>query len=151
MSQVFMKPISTIKANLGIQKNGPVHYYFTKRCDEHMNKYVPYANGDLSYKTKEIQVDKIIYNSPYAHYMYEGKVMGPNIPIKNEDGLIVKWFSPKGKPKHYTGADIDYSKSRARGHLYAGPHWDKRMWTAEKSEVIEEVQKYVNRGGKNAS
>ena len=27
-----------------------------------------------------------------------------------------------------------------------GPYWDKRMWTAEGEKVIEEVQKYVNRG-----
>ena len=25
-----------------------------------------------------------------------------------------------------------------------GPYWDKRMWSAEKDQVIEEVQRYVN-------
>lgn len=27
-----------------------------------------------------------------------------------------------------------------------GPYWDKRMVSAEMNDVIEEVQKYVNRG-----
>lgn len=25
-----------------------------------------------------------------------------------------------------------------------GPYWDKQMWSAEKDQVIEEVQRYVN-------
>ena len=142
-----MKPTSVIKARLGIEPNGPVHTFFTKRCAEHMDNYVPYEEGHLAYTNRTIETDRIIYNSPYAHYMYEGKVMGPNIPIK-EDGIIVGWFSPKGKPKHYTGKNIDYSKSIARGHTQAGPYWDKRMWSAEKDDIIKEVQEYINRGGK---
>ena len=77
--------------------------------------------------------------------MYEGLVMGPNIPIK-ESGIIVGWFSPKGKPKHYTGANIKYHKDA--GHPYAGPHWDKRMWSAESDDIVQEVQNFVDRGGK---
>lgn len=141
-----MKPISVIKARLGIQPNGPVQAHFTKRCAEHMDKYVPFNEGGLAYDTRKIEKNKVIYEAPYAHYMYEGRVMGPNMYIK-ENGIIVKWFSPKGKnTKHYTGKKIKYHQSA--GHEYAGPHWDKRMWSAEKEEVLEEVQKYVNRGGK---
>lgn len=28
-----------------------------------------------------------------------------------------------------------------------GPYWDKRMWSAEKEQVISETQNYINRGG----
>lgn len=144
---VKMKPTSQIMARLGIEPNGKVVQFLTKRCAEHMDKYVPLDEGDLAYDNREIQTNKIIYHSPYAHYMYIGQVMGPNIPIK-EDGMVIGWFSPKGQKKHYTGSSIDYSKSVARGHKYAGPYWDKRMWSAEKDEVIKEVQNFVNRGGK---
>ena len=145
---VKLKPISTIKVELGIQPNGPVQKYLTKRCAEHMDKYIPLDEGGLAYDNRIIEADRIIYESPYAHYMYEGKVMGPNIPIKR-NGIIEGWFSPKGKPKHYTGKDIDYSKSKARGHTEAGPYWDKRMVSAEINKVVEEVQNFVNRGGSN--
>lgn len=142
--KVNMKPTSVIKANLGIQPGGAVHKYFTKRCADHMDKYVPFYNGTLAYDTRTIETDKIVYNAPYAHYMYEGKVMGPNIPIK-EDGIIVGWFS-KG-PKYYTNKNIKYKPSA--GHEYAGPYWDQRMWSAEKNAIIQEVQDYINtRGGK---
>ena len=141
-TKVRMKPISVIKANLGIQPNGPVHSYFTERCATYMDKYVPFKKGNLAYTNRIVETDEVIYNSPYAHYMYEGKVMGPNIPII-KNGVIVGWFS-KG-PKYYTDEDIKYKSSA--GHEYAGPHWDQRMWSAEKDDVIKEVQKFINRGG----
>ena len=139
------KPTSVIKARLGIEPNGPVEKFFVSTCAKKMNDYVPYDNGFLAdYK---IVGNLIVYDQPYAHYMYEGKVMGPNIP-KKENGVIVGWFSPKDKPKYYTGKDIDYSKSKAKGHRHAGPYWDQRMWTAEKENIIRQVQNYINRGGK---
>lgn len=143
---VKFKPISQIKIRLGIEPNGKVNQFATKRVAEHMDKYVPLDRGGLAYDNRIIGTNKITYASPYAHYMYVGKVMGANIPIK-ENNMIVGWFSPKGKSKHYTGKDINYSKSQARGHTYAGPYWDKRMWSAESTEVIKEIQDYINRGG----
>ena len=143
---VKMKPTSVIKARLGIDPNGRVQKYFTKRCAEHMDKYVPYDEGNLAYDTRKIGKSQIIYEAPYANYMYVGEVMGPNIPIKRGN-VIIGYFSPKGKnTKHYTGEKIKYHKSA--GHEYAGRYWDKRMWSAESVEVIEEVQDYINRGGK---
>lgn len=135
-----MKPISVIKANLGIEPNGRVQKYFTKRCAEHMDKYIPLDEGGLAYDNRIIKSDRIIYDTPYAHYMYEGKVM-----VDSETGSA---WAKKDHTKVYNGNDINYSKSIARGHEFAGPHWDKRMWSAEQNEVIEEVQNYVNRGGK---
>lgn len=144
MSKVIMKPTSVIKARLGLNPGGKVHKVFTKTCADTMDKYVPFRTGVLA-TTKIVQTDKIIYPQKYAHYMYKGKVMGPNIPIK-ENGLIVGWFSPKGKKKEYTGADIKYSKAK---HHYAGSYWDKRMWSADKDKVIKTVQNYIKtHGGK---
>jgi hypothetical protein len=141
---VKMKPVSVIKARLGIEPNGRIQKFFTSECAKTMDKYVPYDEGNLA--DYIIEGNLIIYQQPYAHYMYEGKVMGPNIPIK-EDGIITGWFSPKDKAKHYTGKDIDYSKSKARGHNFAGPHWDRRMWSAEKDNIVKRVQNEINRGG----
>lgn len=143
--RVNLKPTSVIIARLGLEPNGRVQKYFTKRCADYMDPYVPLDKGDLAYNQRRIESDKIIYQSPYAHYMYEGKVMGPNIPIK-DDGVIVGWFSKE--PKYYTGKDIDYSKSIAKGHTFAGPHWDRRMWSVEKDNILKEVQDYMKHGGK---
>lgn len=59
----------------------------------------------------------ITYESPYAHYQYIGM---------REDGThVVKNYTTPG----------------------TGPYWDKRMISAEMQDVVEEVQKYINRGG----
>lgn len=133
-----LKPISTIKADLGLEPNGRVQKFFTQTCYKHMEKYIPYDEGNL-YRNVDIDATTITFKSPYAHYMYKGEVMGPNIPIK-ENGVIVGWFSPKGKPKHYTGKSISYRRG--------GPYWDKKMVSAEMQDIVKEVQDYINRGGK---
>lgn len=66
----------------------------------------------------DVQTDKIIYESPYAQYQYHG--------MRYDGSHVVKQYTTPG----------------------TGPYWDKRMWSAEKDDVIQEVQKYVDRGGK---
>ncbi len=144
--KIEMKPTSTIIANLGIQENGPVHSFFTNRCYAHMDRFTPYSgsSGSESHLKENVVLtnDSIIYKAPYAHYMWYGKVMGPNIPIINEDGMLI-FRSPKGKQKNYTGKDIHYNTPGA------GAHWDKRMWTAEGDQVVKEVQDFVDKRRKN--
>ena len=68
---VNIKPTSVIKARLGIEPNGRVQKYFTKRCADYMDKYVPYDKGDLR-TIIDILPSAIIYEMPYARYQYYG-------------------------------------------------------------------------------
>lgn len=118
---VYLKPISTIKANLGIEPNGPVHSFFTETCYRYMDKYVPMSDLESKGHLRtlvDIKTDSITYEVPYAHYQYKGE---------REDGTH--------KVKNYTTPGT-------------GPYWDKRMVSAEINNVIKEVQDYVNRGAK---
>ena len=65
-----------------------------------------------------VKSDSITYESPYARYQYYGV---------REDGTH--------KVKNYTTPGT-------------GTYWDKKMVSAEMQDVVEEVQKYVKRGGK---
>ena len=76
-----LKPISEIKANLGIEPNGKVQKYFTERCYQHMDKYVPMADTHQLRENVLIESDSITYKSPYAHAQYVGIVHGS--PVKN--------------------------------------------------------------------
>lgn len=71
-----LKPISEIKANLGIEPNGKVQKYFTERCYQHMDKYVPKDTGNLR-ENVILDSDSITYQSPYAHAQYVGYTKGP--------------------------------------------------------------------------
>lgn len=75
-----LKPISEIKADLGIEPNGKVQKYFTERCYQHMDKYVPKDTGILR-ENVVIENDSITYQSPYAHAQYVGIIHGT--PVKN--------------------------------------------------------------------
>ena len=76
-----LKPISEIKANLGIEPNGKVQKYFTERCYQHMDKYVPMADTHQLRENVLIKSDNITYKAPYAHAQYVGIVHGS--PVKN--------------------------------------------------------------------
>lgn len=112
-----MKPISQIKADLGINPGGRVQKIFTDTCRKHMDKYIPMDTGNLA-GTWDMGVDYITYEQEYAHYQYKG-------------------ISKSGKP-------LNYSTEK---HQYAGPYWDKRMVSAEMNDVVREVQEYVGKRG----
>ena len=68
---VKMQPVGVIKANLGIQPNGPVQRFFTNTCYKHMDKYVPQDDGNLR-TVVDISTNTITYEMPYAKYQYYG-------------------------------------------------------------------------------
>lgn len=70
----FSKP-QTIIADLGIEKSGKVHAFFTNTCYKHMDKYVPMRDGDLRTNVS-ITTNSITYEQPYAHAQYVGYTTG---------------------------------------------------------------------------
>ena len=109
----YLKPTSVIKASLGINPNGKVSQFFTNQCAKRMNKYIPEGYTSNLRTVVDIQTNTITYEMPYAHYQYVGM---------REDGThAVKKYTTPG----------------------TGPYWDKRMWTAEGQNIIQEVQKYI--------
>ena len=138
---VKLKPTSEIKARLGLEPNGRVQKFFTNTCYKHMDKYVPQRDGNLR-TIVDVKPDSITYESPYAHYQYEGKkyVMdnGKSAYYSPDYGF----WSKKGEKKHDSGEKLIYHTA-GTGH-----HWDERMKSAEMQDVVKEVQDYINRGGK---
>lgn len=77
---MYLKPVSEIKARLGIQPNGPVQAFFTDTCYKHMDKYVPNEYSNLRTIISK-GIDYITYESNYAHAQYVGIVNGS--PVRN--------------------------------------------------------------------
>jgi len=134
---VYIDPTKTIIKNLNIEDDGPVMAYATSQGAKYMDEFVPYKSGELR-NNKSVQKNLVTYKSIYAHYMFVGKVMGPNIPIKNKAGEIVGWWSKK--PKYYTGADIQYHTA-GTGH-----YWHERMKSAYLDTICKEVEDFMKRG-----
>lgn len=85
-----LKPISTIKANLGIEPNGKVQAYFTERCYTHMDKYVPKDTGTLR-ETVTLTSNSITYEQEYAHAQYIGEVNGGQVKNYTTPGTGPYW------------------------------------------------------------
>lgn len=117
---VKMQPTSIIKARLGIEPNGKVQKYFTKRCADYMDKYVPFDKGNLA--DYHIEDNLIVYEQPYAKYQYYGM---------RKDG----------------SREINPDNRDRTKHPLANTYWDKRMVSAEMQDLVKEVQDYIKHGG----
>ncbi len=83
---------------------------------------------------------KVLYLVPYAHYLYEGRVMGPNVPL-HEGGQLVGFFSPKA-PKKYTGKKLQFHGAPKRG-----ARWFDRMKRVHTADIVAEANR-AYRGGR---
>lgn len=114
---------------------GSVHIKLdTKRIDRNIKKaqellnmqivadsepYVPFRQGALKSSVRfpqGIDGGEIEYNTPYAHYLYQGEVYGPNIPIKDAQGNITGWISPPSKSP--TGRRLQYHTPGTSDHWF---------------------------------
>ena len=74
------------KANL--EKGGLVQQAIDKAVIDWNVQYCPMETGTLAkspYSVTEIGSGKVVYPGPYARYLYYGEVMGPNIPVFEDD------------------------------------------------------------------
>ena len=83
---------------------------FTAMCALEMDP-IPMQQGILK-NTRQIGVDRVTYNSPYATFQYHGKVM---IGVETRSA-----YAKKGELKIVTGRDLKYHGAPKRGKL-----WDK--------------------------
>lgn len=105
--------------------------------------YVPFDEGVLAGSANtatKIGSGEVVYDTPYARYLYYGEVYGPNIPI-TENGIITGYWSPP--EKFPTGEKLKYSTEK---NPQAGSHWFERAMADHKDEILKEAQDAANRG-----
>ncbi len=140
---VKMKPASTIKARLDIQRGGKAHKYFTNTCYKYMSQFVPGGTMSIMNQIVDLQVDSITYQHPGAHYLWTGKLY---VDPKYKKGAFYSpdygYWSRPGITKMPTNTDLKYHTPGT------GSHWDSLMWTSKGDQVVQEVQEYVDGGCK---
>lgn len=112
---VYVKPTIVIETRLQIQKGGYWHKELANSCMLHMSRFVPKDTGELRRKAYVdvvgTEVD-VVYPGDYAWYQYKGV---------REDG------THRVNPENYSEPGT-------------GPYWDKRMASADMSEIVKEIQ-----------
>ena len=123
-------------------------------CEE----YVPYNTGALSDRGTYYNKEGVHYgvSIPYAHYVYEGLVYGPNIPVF-KDGVFQGFKSPENKSP--TGDDLTFNQDWVADeqggfkpvprssivHPKATRHWDEAMMTEKGDEFVAKVEQIIKR------
>lgn len=103
-----------------------------------MDPYVPAKNLILAQNTRIVVEDEhgvVEYNSPYAHYQYEGELY-----VSSVTGS--PWAS-EGEHKIPTGKKLQQDPFR---HPLATDHWDEAMMVARKRDLAQAYQDYLNGG-----
>ena len=96
--------------------------------------WVPMDNGVLAHGY-EVTPNYLRYPGPYAHYQYMGIVYGPNIPIFDDTGELIGFYSPP--EKYPTGEELQYNKEK---HELASKEWDKAAMKVVKDEFLQGVK-----------
>ena len=102
-----------------------------------MDPYVPARNLILAQNVRtyvEDGVGHVKYNSPYAHYQYEGVLY-----VSSRTGSP---WAAKGEHKVKANPEKKLVYSKAR-HPLATNHWDKAMMAARKDDLTRAVQRYI--------
>ena len=115
---VKIKPVSEIKLRLGITPDGRVSKFAVNNCARHMDKYVPFDEGNLA--KYYVIGNEIHYDQLYAQYQYYGQ--------RNDGSRAI---NEANRNRNY--------------HPLATSYWDKHMWTAEGLDVINEIEEYARR------
>ena len=142
--KVEMKPVSTILARLGVDRNGDVQMQLTRIINKRITRYMPHRTGALSTKLKYIKSPtEIEVLAHYAQYQYYGKVM-VNAKTGKGPALIpgVGYRYRKGTVLKATDRNLSYDTTKNK---LAGPFWDRRMMAAEKDAIVSDIQAYIRR------
>lgn len=114
----------------GLDENGPVQAKLLSDFDRFSDLYIPMDRGTLKNTKTYPNKHSIKYTSPYAHYMYKGKVaVGPSKPKGVRRTISNKPLKYQGAPKRWA-------------------EWDKRMWSDRKNDILRDLQNVIKRGGK---
>ena len=136
----FVTP-EELKKKLGIAPGGHVQKVIDAAVIRECFPYVPFDEGVLAGSANtatEIGSGEVVYDTPYARYLYYGEVYGPNIPI-TENGIITGYWSPK--EKFPTGEKLEYSTEK---NPKAGSHWFERAMEDHKDDILKEAQNAAN-------
>lgn len=145
---VKMDGADKILQNHGLGYGGNAHRFLTNELMRLSDPYVPMRNSALKSSARmSNEGDAIIYNTPYARYMWYGKVMVDPKTQKacmvftdKKTGNVVFYSKPNVK-KIVTDRDIRYRSGGLRG-----ARWVERCWIDNKNNICDSLEKYINNG-----
>ena len=129
----------------GFGPNGNAQKFHTQNVLKRIKRYMPFKTGS-TYKITVAQTNiskpEIVTDTPYAKYLFYGKVMVD--PRTGAAGFMTPegWRSRKGCKKVLTDRDLQYTHTK---NPQAGPRWDRTLSANEGRAMAADLQRYINR------
>lgn len=140
-----LNPIGKIIKDKGLDPGGDAQKFHTANVLRRIKRYMPFDSG-MTYKVTVAQTDVskpyIITNTPYAKYLFYGKVMiDPKLGVA---GFMTPegWRSRKNCVKVLTGRDLQYTRTK---NPNAGPRWDRALSVAEGKAMAADLQRFLRK------
>jgi hypothetical protein len=128
-----MKPVNQLINERGLNSGGKVQKFIDQETIRYMDPYTPRITGALIKSVTQgskIGSGDLIYSSPYARYLYYGKLM-----VSSVTGSA---YAMHGESKVLTDRDLEYSKA---SNPMAGPYWFERMKADHKDDILNGARK----------
>ncbi len=140
-----MKTVNQLIKDKGLNQSGDVQAFHTQNVLRRIKRYMPFRTS-VTYKVTVAQTDihkpEIVTDTPYAKYLFHGKVMiDPQLGIA---GFMTPegWRSRKGCVKVLTNRNLKYFDGKNRK---AGAHWDRALSANEGKAMAADLQRFINR------
>lgn len=111
-----------------------------------MEPYVPADSGVILASSARVTATarsgSVIYNTPYAHYQYEGRLFVDPITGKGAFTNGERFWSRPYERKVPSTRRLHYQTFK---HPLATSHWDKAALTARGSELIDAITRFIEK------
>ncbi|WMI81843.1 minor capsid protein [Anaerotignum sp. MB30-C6] len=115
----------------GLGEGGVIQKYIDSEVIKHCAPYAPFETGQMQKSATlgtVIGSGEIVYNSPYAKFLYYGKVM-----VSPSTGSP---WAKKGERKNLTQKPLQYNGAPKRG-----AYWFERMKVDHGDAILKEVER----------
>ena len=145
VAELKIKSVEQILRDKGLNPGGDAQRFHTQNVLRRIKRYMPFLTG-MTYKVTVVQTNisrpEIVTDTPYAKYLFHGKVMIDQkinaAGFMNPEG----WRCRKGSVKIRTDRDLDFTKTE---NPKAGARWDRALSIGEGKIMAAELQRYMNR------
>lgn len=138
-ARLYMPSVEQMIKDYGLNKGGKVQKFIDQFILEQSEPYVPHDSGNLvasASRSTEVGSGQIIWDTPYAHYLHEGRLMVS--PTTKSS------WARKGEQKVY--AEPPKTLMFHSGDSNRKEHWIDRFLIDKKEELIKECEKLINGG-----
>ena len=143
-----MNSVEQVLKDKGLNPGGDAQKSHTQNVLKRIKRYMPFVTG-MTYKVTVTQTDiskpEIVTDTPYAKYLFHGKVMiDPQI---NAAGFMTPegWRSREGCVKVLTDRDLEFFRGK---NPQAGARWDKALSANEGKAMEADLQRFIDRRSK---